>query len=99
MIRNVPPRATGNLHAFCNSCSLDDGSLSPYCAAAVRFYNSFDMDGLVLVHAESFWCRHDVLASIEEGVEVFTRRFGKHVDWWDDDVTDDELYKTRHHER
>ena len=48
------------------------------------YYNSFVMDGLVLVHADSFWCRDDVLESIKLGVDTFTERFGKHVDWWDD---------------
>ena len=73
-----------NLHAFCNACSLGDGKINAYCAAAVTYYNSFVMDGLVLVHADSFWCRDDVLASIKLGVDTFTERFGKHVDWWDD---------------
>ena len=75
---------TCNLHAFCNACSLGEGKINAYCAAAVTYYNSFVMDGLVLVHADSFWCRDDVLASIKLGVDTFTERFGKHVDWWDD---------------
>ena len=77
----------GNLHAFCSACSYSNGTVNKYCAATVKYYNSFEMDARVMMHAEDFWCRDDVLASIATGVETFIAKFGQHKPWWNGDDT------------
>merc|ERR1711998_219136 len=53
-----------NLHAFCSACSYANGTVNKYCAATVKFYNSFEMDARVMIHAEEFWCRDDVQTAL-----------------------------------
>ena len=87
----LPSRArpSGNLHAFCSACSYANGTVNPYCAATVKFYNSFEMDARVMIHADDFWCRGDVLDSIAEGVDSFAAKFGTHKSWWSGNNTGD----------
>ena len=66
--------------------------MNKYCAATVKYYNSFEMDARVMIHAEEFWCRDDVLAAIGEGVETFIAKFGQHKPWWKGDNTGNYLY-------
>ena len=40
------------------------------------------MDARVMIHAEEFWCRDDVLAAIDDGLETFAAKFGTHLAWW-----------------
>ena len=56
-----------NLHAFCSACSDGAGGVNAYCAATVMYYNSFILDAHVLMYADDFWCRADVLGSIARG--------------------------------
>ena len=51
-------------------------------AATVMYYNSFILDAHVLTYADDFWCRADVLASIEKGLDSFAAEFGIHKHWW-----------------
>ena len=71
-----------NLHAFCSACSSANGTVNSYCAATVMYYNSFILDAHVLMYADDFWCRSDVLASIEKGLPTFVADFGIHKHWW-----------------
>ena len=71
-----------NLHAFCSACSAANGTVNAYCAATVMYYNSFILDAHVLTYADDFWCRADVLASIEKGLGSFAAEFGIHKHWW-----------------
>ena len=64
------------LHAFCSACSAANGTVNAYCAATVMYYNSFILDAHVLTYADDFWCRADVLASIEKGLDSFAAAFG-----------------------
>ena len=71
-----------NLHAFCNACSDGAGGVNDYCAATVMYYNSFTLDAHVLMYADEFWCRSDVLAAIEDGLDTFAEKYGIHKHWW-----------------
>ena len=71
-----------NLHAFCSACSDGAGGVNAYCAATVMYYNSFILDAHVLMYADDFWCRADVLGSIAKGLDTFVADFGIHKHWW-----------------
>ena len=79
-----PPRPlraffAGNLHAFCNTCSQANGTVNRYCAAVATYYNSFTNAEAPFRHLD-FWCMGDVLAALEDGLDVFTALFGVHED-------------------
>ena len=69
----------GNLHAFCNTCSQANGTVNRYCAAVATYYNSFTNAEAPFRHLD-FWCMGDVLAALEDGLDVFTALFGVHED-------------------
>ena len=75
-----------NLHAFCSACSYANGTVNKYCAATVKYYNSFEMTGRVMIHADEFWCDDEVLAAIDDGLDTFTEKYGKHKSWWNSTV-------------
>ena len=75
-----------NLHAFCSACSYANGTVNKYCAATVKYYNSFEMTGRVMIHADEFWCDDEVLAAIDDALDTFTEKYGKHKSWWNSTV-------------
>ena len=55
----------------------------------MKYFNDFDTaTAYVLAHARNFWCRPDVLSSIEQGVGTFIAEFGEHVQWWNTTALD-----------
>ena len=44
------------------------------------------MTGRVMIHADEFWCDDEVLAAIDDGLDTFTEKYGKHKSWWNSTV-------------
>ena len=71
---------------MCNACSYSDGTINSYCAAVFKYFNSVVQSTMYVSLTETFWCRADVIESIESGVGTFIEKYGEHVPWWESSV-------------